>query len=210
MSDVPPADPPPDPPADPPAPPADPPAPPELGDPGKKALDEERTARKAAEKLARDTQAELDKLKTESLPDHEKAVKEAADAARADALLQVHSKLFAAEVKAAAAGKVADPDLFADPEVARRLLGLDEIPVTSEGDIDSEAISEAVVRMLEAKPYLASATPPGAAPPDLGQGARGAPSPKSLDQQIVDAETAGDWSLAGRLKLQKLAATKQP
>lgn len=195
MSDAPPTD--PQPPTPPPttdaAPsdPADPPAPPELGDAGKKALADERAARKAAEKAARELQAELDKARTDALPDHEKLIKEAADAARTEALNEVNGRLFSALLRAETAGKLADPDLLADTEVAVRLLGLGEIPVTGTGDIDAEAISAAVASLLEAKPYLASATPAGPPrPQDLGQGARGTPpehielDPKALAERV--------------------------
>lgn len=185
MSDTPPAPPVVDPPA-PPVPPApslpDPPAPPELGDPGKKALDDERAARKAAEKAHKEALVELEQLRTAALPDNEKLIKEAVDAARAETRHEVNGRLFAAVLKAETVGKLVDSDLLADPEVAVRLLGFDEIPVTSTGDIDTEAISAAVASLIEAKPYLAGAMPPGTGtpPPDLGQGARGTPTNRQL------------------------------
>src|SRR5687768_12689074 len=55
-------------------PPTPPPEAEALGDAGKKALSEERAARKAAEKAARDAQAELDRLRQASMSDQEKAV----------------------------------------------------------------------------------------------------------------------------------------
>lgn len=155
------------------------------GEEGLKAdLARERKNRQALE-------AELEKLRTDALPDNEKLIKEAADAARAEALNEVNGRLFAATLRAETAGKLADPDLLADTEVAVRLLGLGEIPVTSTGDVDAEAISAAVASLLEAKPYLASATPAGPQKPqDLGQGARGTPpehielDPKALAERV--------------------------
>ena len=195
----------PDPPAaDPPA--EDPPA--DLGDAGKRALDAERTARKEAERLAREATAELDRLRLEQLPDNERLIAEARDEARSEALASVNSRLLAAELRAATAGRLADPSLLADPEVAVRLLGLSEVPVTDTGDIDSEAISDAVASFLEAKPYLAvSATQPAG---NADQGARRSPQSKDLQTQIREAEAAGDWQLAGQLKLHKLAAVPRP
>lgn len=188
-------------PAEPPAPPAPaetppveetpPPPPEELGDGGKKALDAERALRKEAEKAAKAAQAELDKLRTDQLPDTEKAIKEAADNARAATLAEVNAKLFAAKLEALTASNPAAQELLADAEVAVRLLSLDEIPVTSDGDIDTEAISAAVASFIEAKPYLAGATPPGETPPaplDLGQGARGTPPPQ---RQLNRSDLAG-------------------
>lgn len=190
----PPADPPPTPPA------ADDAPPPELGDPGKQALDRMKADRNAARDEAKALKAEIDKIRTESLPDHEKALKEAVDAAKAETLHSVNSKLFAAEARAKAASKLQDPDLLADPEVALRLLGLGEVPVTESGDIDTEAISEAIDALVASKPYLAGATPPPP-PVDLGQGARGAQNQvrqltrddlkNMTPQQIVEAKAKG-------------------
>lgn len=168
------------PPVDPPADPSEP-AEPEpddgLGDAGKKALAEERAARKAAEKeakRAKTLEAELEKFREDAMSEQERAIatarKEAADEARTEALSTVNRKLFTAEVRAAAAGKVADQELLADPDVAMRLLGLDEVPVTNTGDVDSEAISAALDGLVERKPYLAvSATRTTG---DVDQGAR--------------------------------------
>lgn len=64
----------------------------ELGDPGKKALSEERNARKAAEKAAATLQAQLDEIKKSQMSDLEKAqttaqeFQQAAEQARAEAL----------------------------------------------------------------------------------------------------------------------------
>lgn len=178
-------------PTPPPLPPAAvvPPEPdPELGDAGKKALDAERTARRQAEADAKAAKAELDALKTSHLPDQEKAIKEAADAARQTALHEVNSKLFSAVVKAESVGKIADPDLLADPEVAVRLLGFSEIPVTTTGDIDTEAISAAVASFVEARPYMAGAMPPATPPvPPLPQGGRGTPE---ANQQLTRNDLA--------------------
>jgi hypothetical protein len=52
----------------------------ELGEGGKKALESERTARKAAEKAASDLKARLDELEAANLSDLEKAQKAATDA----------------------------------------------------------------------------------------------------------------------------------
>jgi hypothetical protein len=81
----PPAPPPATPPATPPAPPAtgEPADPEGLGEAGKKALREERAAKKAAEDALATAQAELDALRTSTLSDQEKAIKEAGTTAAA-------------------------------------------------------------------------------------------------------------------------------
>jgi hypothetical protein len=198
------------PPADPP-PAAEPPADDKpLGPEGEKALaawkDRAKTA-EAAVKALPTLQAELDALRQQTMTDHEKAVadarKEADAAARAEVLGTVNTRLFAAELKAASTGKLTDPDLLADTDVALKLLGLDEIPTTQSGDIDAAAIAGAVAKLIEQKPYLASATQtPGSA--DLG--ARTTATTKTLDQQIQEAEAAQDWATARRLKLLKQSA----
>lgn len=149
-----------------------------LGEPGKKALEAERAARKEAEKKARradELEAELEKFREQQMSEQEKAIaaarKEAADEARTEALSTANARLFKAEVRAAAAGKVADTELLNDPDVALRLLGFDEVPVTEDGDVDAEAISAALDELVERKPYLAvSATRPAG---DVDQGTRG-------------------------------------
>lgn len=182
-----------DPPVD--TPEDDPAPPPELGDPGKQALDRMKAERNTARQRAKELEEELEALKTAQLPDHEKALKEAVDAARAETLQKVNSRLFTAELKALSVNKIADPDLLSDPEVALRLLGLSEIPVTDDGDIDTEAISGALSSLLEAKPYLASAEPaPGdPAPIDLGQGARGTPAQVELDPKKLASRVKSGW-----------------
>lgn len=217
------------PPADPPLadPPADPPTvdDPPLGPEGEKALQAWKDRAKAAErdaKRAKQLEDEIAELRSAQMSDQEKAIeqarKEAADAARVEERTGTNARLFKAELRAAAGTdikledgklvKLADPSLLADPEVALRLLGLDEIPVTDAGDIDTEAISTAVATLVATKPYLAaSATPlPGSA----DQGARTPPTTRGIDDQIAEAEAKGDWATARRLKLTKLAADQRP
>ena len=213
----PPADPPADPPAaDPPAdpPPADPVDPP-LGPAGEKALDAWKQRAKVAEPEVKRLREENDELRRKQMSDQEKAIEAAREEGRTEGRTEVseatNARLFRAEVRAAAAGKLADPaitDLLAvDVNAALTLLGETTVPVTDSGDIDSEAISQAVVRYVQARPHLA-ATATGQ-PSPIGQGPQGPPAPaKSLDEQIAEAEAAGDWKLSGRLKTQQLAATQ--
>lgn len=214
------------------APPLPPPPPPPpitddapLRPEGEKALEafkeRARLAEAEVKRLAL-VEAEFNTLRSEQMSEHDRALEaarlEADAAARADVNATVTERLFKAELRAAvradipaADGKtvrLADPSLLDDPEVARRLLGLDEIPVTSTGDIDAEAISAAVAALAVSKPSLtASATPPAGS---ADQGARTPPAPKDIDALIVEAEGKGDWTTAGQLKLQKLAASPRP
>jgi hypothetical protein len=160
-----------DPPADPtdptdPAAPAAPakPDPPELGDAGKKALDEERAARRAAEKLAKENADELDKLRKATMSDQEKAVAEAKAAGRQEAMAEANARLLRSEIRGAAAGKLADPG-----DAAALLGDIDQF-LDKNGEPDSKAIASAIDALVKAKPYLAPAgARPGALP---GGGAR--------------------------------------
>lgn len=161
------------PPATPPAgegqPPSDPPADPPssdepLGEGGVKALKAERELRKAADKAAKDAQAELEQLRAASMSDHEKALQEAAEAARREATAELSGELLDAALTAALTGKVVDP------EVARRLLVSDEL-IGDNGRPDPTKITAAVSELLETAPYLAPAEPP-TAPPSVPTGSR--------------------------------------
>lgn len=132
-----------------------------LGEPGKKALDAERKARRDAEQARKQLEADIAELKKQNMSEQERAIEEARETTRNETLNSVNRRLFSAEAKASAAGRIADPDLLTDPAVALRLLGFDDVPLADDGDIDSAAISQAVDALLTAKPYLAaSATRP--------------------------------------------------
>lgn len=186
----------------------------DLGDSGVKALNAWKERAKAAEKDAKrtkDLEAENATLRAAQMSEADKAIeaarKEGADEALAAERATTNGRLLKSELKAATAGKLlpaAATDLLIDSTVALRLLGLDEIPVTSTGDIDGEAISQAVDAYVTSRPHLAaSATPP----PVIDQGSRQPPpGAKTLDEQIAEAEAAGNWKVSGRLKTQKLLA----
>jgi hypothetical protein len=172
---------------------------------GKKALD----AWKARAKAAEDALAEAQRAQ---LSDHERALvdarREAGEAATAAANEANVSRLFRAELRAASATKLNDQaikDLLVDSTAAMRLLGLDEVPVTDSGDLDSEAISQAVASYVEARPFLAASATLG--PGGIDQGARQTTAAiKTLAEQIAEAEAAGNWKLSSRLKTQSLLA----
>ena len=136
-----------------------------LGEAGKKALDAERTERRKAEKRAKDLDAELAKFREASMSEQEKAVEAARREAAAQAIATVNQRILKAEIRAAAGGRLADP------EDAVRFLDLDEFTIGEDGEIDQKAVLAAVDRLLKMKPYLAaSATRPAG---DADQGARG-------------------------------------
>lgn len=135
-----------------------------LGDAGKAALNSERAARKAAEKSAKDAKDELDRLKKSSMTDQEKALAEARAEIRAEVLAEANGRLLKTEIRAAAAGKLADPG-----DAAVLLGDLDRF-VDKNGEPDPKVIASAIDALIKTKPYLAAAgTRAGALP---GGGAR--------------------------------------
>jgi hypothetical protein len=171
-----------DPPADPAADPAKPTDEP-LGEPGKKALAEERAARKAAEKTIAEQAARLqaiedkDKTEAQKLADRADAAEKREQAATARAVR--------AEVKALADG-------FADREDAVLNLG-DLSKFIKDGDVDTDAITEALGKVLDRKPHLKAAPTTRTPAPDPSQGRGGDTKPtdfRTADKAAFDAELA--------------------
>jgi len=131
-----------------------------LGPAGTKALDAEKDKRRRAQAALRPWSSLARELGVKS-PDELKALlagkdggDQDVDAARreamAEATRQANTRILRSEVKAAAAGKLADP---AD---ALRLLDLDQFDVGDDGEVDEDAINEAIVDLIKKKPYLAA------------------------------------------------------
>ena len=160
----------------------------ELGDAGKAALDSERKARRDAERELVKAQRQLEEANRAKLGDTERAVAEAADKARNETRAEYDRRLVAAEARARAAGKLANP------EIAARLLDLDKFMPDAGEDIDGDAIDAAIDELVKAEPYL-NATPPapagdqGTPPPKTGTvpaGARGDTAPTFKRSQLKD------------------------
>lgn len=121
----------------------------QLGDPGKKALDTMKGKLKAERERRRSLEAQLaerDKPADGDQPDPDALVRQA----EATALARVNERLVKAEVRAAAAGKLADP---AD---AHRFLDLSQFEVDADGNVDADEVAEAIDDLLTSKPYLAA------------------------------------------------------
>lgn len=113
-----------------------------LGDAGKKALNAMKTERNEARQRAKELEAELAKLTAaEPAPD--------VDAIRRDVLSTANKRILRSEVKAAAAGKLADPN------DALKFLDLDQFGVSDDGDVTGD-ISAAIDELIASKPYLAA------------------------------------------------------
>lgn len=114
-----------------------------------------------------------------------------------------NTRLVNAEAKAALAGKVHNP------RTALKLLDLSKVEVDANGDVDDQALSDAIAELLEDEPYLAVAqgAPQQRFQGNADQGPRG--ESKSAEQQLRDelkeATEARDFTRAIGLK-QRLAA----
>lgn len=148
----------------------------DLGDAGKKALSEERKARRDADRRAKAAEDELEKLRAESATEAEKAIAAAKAEGRAEALKIANERLVKAEVKAAAAGK------FTNPDLAVKVLDLDDFEVGDDGTVDTKAISSAIDEFLEQNPELGGK--PGRPSGDGGGGPRGTPAAPSPDDWL--------------------------
>lgn len=189
-------------PTDNPAPEPDPdpaPEPPAEEDPNaglKKALAAERAARKAADAEAARLKAEI-AAKDKSAEEIE--LDRARDEARREVTAKANERVLKAELRAQATGQLADP---AD---ALAFIDLTQFEVDDDGQVDGDALNEAITDLLKRKPHLAAPKGPER-PSGSGDGGAGAP-PKpaeNLDEQIAAATKAGDVKLAIRLQNQKL------
>jgi hypothetical protein len=124
---------------------------PALGDAGKKALDAMKAERNEAKAEAKRIADEFAALKAQV--EGKQAEFEAQKAAREveqSALAKANDRIIKAEVKAASAGKLADP------LDALKFLDLGSFEVDDDGNVDSSAIAAAIGALIADKPYLAA------------------------------------------------------
>lgn len=98
-------------------------------------------------KLAEANDRAADKDRT---PD-EQALEAARREARTEATTAANARILRSEIRAAAAGKLADP---AD---AHRFLDLDQFEVNDDGEV--EGVEDAIAQLIKDKPYLAAEKP---------------------------------------------------
>jgi hypothetical protein len=164
----------------------------DLGDAGKRALDEERRARRAAEKAAKERddelakiRAELDDARKKNLTDEERRVSEAVEAAKAETAKELTEKhaaelsaagrrLVGARLQAVAAGKVINP---ADTAL---YIDLDTLERDASGDVPDAALAAAVDALVKERPYLAARAGKGSA--DQGRQSDSAPNFRDRSQ----------------------------
>jgi len=146
----------------PPAPPPTPPPPPEP--PQDDTASELRTALEQERRRHRETMQTLAALQQQGMTDQEKAVAEAKALGRAEAIKEAGLKVAAAEFRAMAAGKLADPD------AALELLNLSQF-VDDNGDVDKKALAKMVERLVAQLAPAGARIPAGA----MGDGSGGDP-----------------------------------
>lgn len=126
-----------------------------LGPKGEKAYQAEKEKRRAAQAELREWKAlgltpaqikELAAAKDGDQSDPEQARRQA----ETTAAQKANTRILRSEIKAAAAGKLADP---AD---AYKFLDLTEFEVDDDGNVDEEEIADAIDDLLKKKPYLSA------------------------------------------------------
>jgi len=125
-----------------------------LGDPGKKALDLMKAQRNAAAKEARDAKAELERFRQAAAlkdkPAEEQALEAARQEARQEANQRANERILRSELRASATGKLADPS------DAALYINLSDFEVSDDGEIDADALRDAIDDLLTRKPHLAA------------------------------------------------------
>ena len=169
-----------------------------LGDAGKKALDAMKTKWKAADADRKRLADEFAALKAQvEGKEREHAATLEAQRVKDEALAAANQRILKAEVRVAAAGKLADP------QDALRFLDLSEFEVGSDGEVDGKAVAAAIADLIKTKPYLA-VQDGRRFQGDADGGARNEPPAKTVDEQIAEAEKSGNWRAASKLKAAQL------
>jgi hypothetical protein len=128
-----------------------------LGDAGKRALDSMKAERNASRLEAKEARAEIARMNEAKESAGKPAEEQALDAARREATLEATTKanerILRSELRAAAKGKLADPT------DAQLYIDLSEFEVGEDGEIDSDALDDAIDALLARKPHLTAGTP---------------------------------------------------
>lgn len=151
---------------------ADPEGADQLGDKGKRAL----ASMKGKWRSERDKRRDLERqLSQKNQGNGDDAVAKATAAATATA----NTRIVKAEIRAAAAKKLADP------RDALRFLDLEQFEVGSDGEVDADEIADAIEDLISSKPYLAAAP---AKPRFQGTGDGGAARKAGRPKQLTDRD----------------------
>lgn len=160
----------------------------DLGDAGQRALVAERNRAKEAEKRAKAAERALEDERRKGMSDQDKVLDEARRDERTKVTQAYADRIVKAEVRAAAGGKLADP------EDAVRLLDLAQFELGEDLALDSAKVTRAVEDLLKSKPYLAAVAKstktaaPGRPVEQLRPG--GAPDAPPAKTNLTEAITA--------------------
>jgi hypothetical protein len=122
-----------------------------LGDAGKKAIDAMKSERNEARAAQKQAMAELEALRA-AAEGREKEHQEQLERQKLkdEAIAQANQRVLKAEVRAAAAGKLADP------VDALKFIDFSSFEVTEDGTVDAAGIADAIDVLLKDKPYLSA------------------------------------------------------
>jgi hypothetical protein len=126
----------------------------DLGDKGKQALDRMKAKLKAERDRRKAAETERDQLKTSKAGSDDKDADRIRSEAEKAATAKANARIVRSEVRAAAAGKLADP------KDALKFLDLDQFEVDADGQIDEDEIADAIEQLVKDKPYLGVAGKP--------------------------------------------------
>ncbi len=157
-----------------------------LGDAGKRALDEMKAAKKAAEAEAKAARAELEKLQASTATDAEKALAQARKDGAAEVLTKAQAQIRRSEVRAALSSAGLPGNLV---DLASRSDEFASLKVNDEGEV--EGLSAAVDAFRKAMPDLFASRTAPSRPADGGLGPRGAPATPGLDMNTLIRRSAG-------------------
>lgn len=148
-------------------------------------------------KLATERKAKA-ALELQNAPAEEQAAAKARAEATAEITAKANARILKSELRAHAAGKLADPT------DAALFLELDKFEVTDEGEVNSEQIDDAIADLLTRKPHLAA----GRQNPFQGGGDGGAKPPAkpeaSVEEMAAVALSKGDIKTSIALKTSQL------
>lgn len=149
-----------------------------LGDAGKRALEQERTARRDAENASKELQKELDALKAKDLSDSERAIKAAKAEGATEVTERYQAQVRRSEVKAALSAAGIKSSVM---DLAGKADEFAKLKVNDEGEV--EGLDEAVKAFKKARGDLfGEASGDGSA--DGGAGTTGAPKSGTIDDAV--------------------------
>lgn len=170
-----------------------------LGDAGKKALDAMKAKWRAAEAEAKRVTDEVAALRAAAEgreAEHQATIE--SQKVKDDALAAANTKIAKANLRAAAAGKLADPT------DALTFIDVSTFEVDDDGNTDEAALTAAIADLIKSKPYLAAQG--GTRFQGEADGGARKESTPDIDAQIAEAEKAGYHRRAISLKREKSRA----